>query len=549
MRATQGPPKLIVRLTLTAAVAVAALVATGKLLFASVDARLPSGASPIAQSDPRVVIDDMVVYPGQLHALDGPRAATGFTVDIRPWPRGIVPVAFDPSVTPPQRDLFLQMCRRWAARAPGVGCVVRTVEAVALNVLSSPGFNGGQATLGYSPVFRRELTIGASVWGNSLVLHELGHVFGLIHEHQRPDRDTYVAIDLSNVIPEARWIYDILDVGLSQTYGPYDFLSVMHYSPFAWAITLSRPNIIAKPPYESFQYRMGTANDLSEADLESMADIYTRVPAAPVDVTAEVGNGAVTLTWRPAPSGGRATHFEILAGTSPTGGELGQFDVGSVTSVSASLAPARYYVAVRARNEVGQSPYTAVDFTIPTVEVPGTPRALSASVVGQVVTLSWQPPLGQVPDRYVLSAGATPGAADVLSASVGPSTSLRAQAPPGRYFVRVQAENQAGRGAPSNEVVVDVGPACVAPTPPVVRATRVAREVTISWSSQPSAQLREYVLSVGSAIGSSDVYLGTVGLATSASGVVNPGAYYVKLTAISLCGSSSQSETVVIAVP
>lgn len=34
-----------------------------------------------------------------------------------------------------------------------------------------------------------------------IVMHELLHVLGFYHEHQRPDRDEYVSVDLDNVEP------------------------------------------------------------------------------------------------------------------------------------------------------------------------------------------------------------------------------------------------------------------------------------------------------------------------------------------------------------
>jgi hypothetical protein len=33
-----------------------------------------------------------------------------------------------------------------------------------------------------------------------VLAHELGHVFGLVHEHQRPDRDTYIRYNPQNVV-------------------------------------------------------------------------------------------------------------------------------------------------------------------------------------------------------------------------------------------------------------------------------------------------------------------------------------------------------------
>ncbi len=53
---------------------------------------------------------------------------------------------------------------------------------------------------------------------------------GLIHEHQRPDRDDYIDIITDNVVP---WMmpqfvkYKLTDVDILNT--TYDYTSIMHY--------------------------------------------------------------------------------------------------------------------------------------------------------------------------------------------------------------------------------------------------------------------------------------------------------------------------------
>ena len=54
---------------------------------------------------------------------------------------------------------------------------------------------------------------------------------GFYNEHQRPDRDKYVKINRSNIIPGTEYHFD--KVRTSLTFGvPYDGLSIMHFKSY-----------------------------------------------------------------------------------------------------------------------------------------------------------------------------------------------------------------------------------------------------------------------------------------------------------------------------
>jgi hypothetical protein len=90
------------------------------------------------------------------------------------------------------------------------------------------------------------MIFGRSYSDIDVIIHELGHCLGLLHEHQRPDRDTYVNIMWNNILSGKEFNFDIMDnpLYIEQNFA-YDFLSIMHYTSHAFSINGS-PTIIAK---------------------------------------------------------------------------------------------------------------------------------------------------------------------------------------------------------------------------------------------------------------------------------------------------------------
>jgi hypothetical protein len=70
----------------------------------------------------------------------------------------------------------------------------------------------------------------------SVITHELGHCLGLVHEHQRPDRDNYVIINWYNILTGKEFNFEIMDnpLYIEQNFG-YDYKSIMHYAVNAFS--------------------------------------------------------------------------------------------------------------------------------------------------------------------------------------------------------------------------------------------------------------------------------------------------------------------------
>ncbi len=99
----------------------------------------------------------------------------------------------------------------------------------------------GRVGKGKQPIF---CVPGGSVAG---FMHEIGHAIGLIHEHQRSDRNNFVTIQFNNVKPDPniKSNFDLKPDSLNSN--QYDFRSLMHYREDAFTHN-GNPTIVPRTP-------------------------------------------------------------------------------------------------------------------------------------------------------------------------------------------------------------------------------------------------------------------------------------------------------------
>ncbi|XP_066950760.1 zinc metalloproteinase nas-13-like [Macrobrachium rosenbergii] len=118
---------------------------------------------------------------------------------------------------------------------------------------------------------RQELSLGNGCVYNGIVLHEVMHAVGFVHEHNRPDRDTYVTINWDAIIAEKRDNFKKLSWSVVTSLGvPYDYASVMHYGRYTFAKDKKTPTIT--PHFRTA--RMGQRQSLSSKDVRKINLLY-----------------------------------------------------------------------------------------------------------------------------------------------------------------------------------------------------------------------------------------------------------------------------------
>jgi len=199
---------------------------------------------------------------------------------------------------------------------------------------------------------------------------------------------------------------------------------------------------------------------------------------------------------------------------------------------------------------------SGMDFGLRTDLPPGAPQSLSATVDNYAVSLSWYPPVRSAPfGRYVIEAGLTPGTTIVTLQTMA-SSYTAAPVGPGRYYVRVRAENAYGIGPASDEIEVLVAPngtGGTAPEPPAeVIGWMSGARLTLTWNPpwnppwSPSGTNTSYVVEAGSATGATNIASITVGQAALTYLPVPNGFYFVRVRAMNAAGISPPSSEVLV---
>ncbi|MGE3473680.1 MAG: matrixin family metalloprotease [Vicinamibacterales bacterium] len=201
---------------------------------------------------------------------------------------------------------------------------------------------------------------------------------------------------------------------------------------------------------------------LQPADLGALAEPYPPAatapgpPGTPGGLTAIVSGSRVRLAWVPS-LGPAASAFTLIAGSAPGASDIGRVVVATPALDVDGVGRGVYYVRVAAANAYGESAPSHDVVVVVGDGLPGAPVGLLAAAgPGGAVRLAWQPPAaGPVASRYALLVGVSP---DRPTARIPVAqTSIAAHGvPSGTYFVRAVAENEAGAGPASAEIIVVV---------------------------------------------------------------------------------------------
>ncbi|CAL1540695.1 unnamed protein product [Lymnaea stagnalis] len=113
------------------------------------------------------------------------------------------------------------------------------------------------------------IILGSACMIPGVVVHEIGHAIGWIHEHMRPDRDEHIRVNFENIQNSSWHQFRKYNESSINTFGvPYDYLSIMHYGSDSYPGSMTTLD----PEY---QHRIGQRHGFSFKDIKLANVMYS----------------------------------------------------------------------------------------------------------------------------------------------------------------------------------------------------------------------------------------------------------------------------------
>ncbi len=311
----------------------------------------------------------------------------------------------------------------------------------------------------------------------------------------------------------------------------------------------------------AYTFRVAAVNGAGAGTYSTASSSVTpfTTPGTPTSVTPTRGNGQVSLSWTAPVSNGGSAIIQYRVQFAAEGSD----DYSSWSSAVSTLSTSTSYVVtgltngtsykfrVVATNAAGNGSYSSASSAVMPFTVSGAPTSIVTTNGVSQVALSWTAPTSTGGDSitdYVIQHSSNSGSTwTTFSDSVSTSTSATVTGLTNgtSYVFRVAAVNAAGTGTYSS-ASASATPRTVSDAPSSVVATAGNGQVSLSWTvpeSNGGSAVTDYSIEYSTDASAWTSFSdGTSTLrAATVTDLTNGVAYYFRVSAINLVGTSSAS--------
>ncbi|CAB3403864.1 unnamed protein product [Caenorhabditis bovis] len=182
------------------------------------------------------------------------------------WPGARIPYAISPHYSPHERALLAKAVKQYHEKTCIRFVPRRSGEPDYLFIGKVDGcFSEVGRTSGV-----QVLSLDNGCMEYATIIHEMMHVVGFYHEHERWDRDNFIDIIWQNIDRAALDQFGKVDLSKTSYYGqPYDYKSILHYDSLAFSKN-GFPTMLPKAKSAT----IGNARDFSEVDIAKINRMY-----------------------------------------------------------------------------------------------------------------------------------------------------------------------------------------------------------------------------------------------------------------------------------
>ena len=188
--------------------------------------------------------------------------------EIKKWENGIVYYNYEDDFTEKEKTI-IRKCMSYWEDGTSIQFIESDKQKYCVRIYRHEDEYQYLATLGQKR--KAYMKLGKiALWKKTHITHEIGHVLGLLHEHQRPDRNNYVTIFYNNIEKTYWRHFDVRKNNLyDETLIEYDYDSIMHYG----YRTGNNGNGLV---LETLHGKLGFTYKPSNKDLEKIKLIYEK---------------------------------------------------------------------------------------------------------------------------------------------------------------------------------------------------------------------------------------------------------------------------------